>query len=91
MLDFGLLESGQKVYIGCAGSKFYTKLGIKSDTKGIIGMHCGLALLEVLNVKVLSAHAIGQKLFVVCLIFDCRGKWSFTFATSGGSKNMCFS
>ena len=91
MLDFVLSELEQKVYKGCVGSKFYTKLGIKSDTKGIIVMHCRLALLEVMDIKVPSAHVIGQKLWMVCLIFDCRGKWSFTFATSGGSENMCFS
>ena len=61
------------------GSKFYTKLSIKGDNEDIIVMHCGLVLLEVLNM-----------LFTVCLIFDCRGKWSFSFAISGGSKNMCF-
>ena len=90
MLNFGLSESEQKVYKGCMGSEFYTKLGIKSDSKGIIVMHCRLSLLEVLNIKVPFTCVIGQKLFVVYLIFDCRGKWSFTFPTSGGSENMCF-
>ena len=41
------------------GSTFYTKLGIKGDTEGIIVTHCGLVLLEVLNIKVLSACVIG--------------------------------
>ena len=91
MLDFGLSESEQKVYEGCAGSQFYTKLGIKIDTKGINVTHCGLALLEVWGIKVSFACVMGQKLFAVCLIFDCRGKWTFAFATSGGSENMCFS
>ena len=54
-------------------------------------MHCGLILLEDLNIKVTSAHVVGQMLCAVHLIFDCRGKWSFTFATSGESENMCFS
>ena len=90
MLDSGLSESKQKVYKGCTGSEFYTKLGIKNDTKGIIVMHCGLDLLEVLNIKVPSACVMGQKLFAVCLIFDCRGKWFLTFATGDGSENMCF-
>ena len=68
MFNFGLSESEQKAYRGCAGSEFYTKLGIRNDTKGIIIMHCGLALLEVLNIKVPSAHVMGQKLF--CGLFN---------------------
>ena len=59
MLDFGLSELERKVYNGCAGSKFYTKLGIEIDTKGIIVTHCRLELLEVLNFKVLFAHVMG--------------------------------
>ena len=73
---------------GCMGSEFYTKLGIKIDTDGIIVTHCGLDLLKVLNIKVPFAHVMGQKLFAVHLIFDCRGKWTFAFATSDGSENM---
>ena len=73
MLDFGLLESERKVYKGCVGSKFCTKLGIKNDTKGITVTHCRLALLEVLNIKVPAACVVGPKLFAVHLIFDCRG------------------
>ena len=91
MLDFGLLESEQKVYKGCTGSEFYTKLGIKIDTKGINVTHCGLTLHKVWDIKVPFACVMGQKLFAVWLIFDCRMKWTFTFATSDGSKNMCFS
>ena len=90
MLDFGLSELEQKVYKGCTGSKFYTKLGIKIDTKGIIVTHCRLDLLKVLNIKVLFAHVMGQKLFAVCLMFDSRRKWTFAFATSDGNENMCF-
>ena len=74
MLDFGLSESEQKVYKGCMGSKFYTRLGIKIDTEGINVTHCRLALLTVWDIKVPFAHVMGQKLFVVHLIFDCRGK-----------------
>ena len=91
MLDFGLLELEQKVYKGCTGSEFYTKLGIEIDTKGIIVTHCRLDLLKVLNIKVLFACVMGQKLFAVHLMFDCSGKWTFAFATSDGSENMCFS
>ena len=91
MPNFGLLESEQKVYKGCAGSEFYTKLGIKIDTESINVTHCRLASLKVWNIKVPFACVMGQKLFVVHLIFDCRGKWTFAFATSDGSKNMCFS
>ena len=65
MLDFGLSESEKKAYKGCGGSELYTKLGSKSDTKGINVMHCGLALLEVLKIKVW---------FAVHLIFHCRRK-----------------
>ena len=90
MLNFGLSESEQNVYKGCTGSKFYTKFGIKNDAKGIIGMHCRLALLKVLNIKVPSTCVVGQMLFAVHLIFDCRGKWTLTFSTSDGSENMCF-
>ena len=60
MLDFGLLELEQKVYKGCMGSKFYTKLGIKIDTEGIIVTHCRLDLLKVLNLKVPFAHVMGK-------------------------------
>ena len=74
MLDFGLSESEQKVYKGCTGSEFYTKLGIKIDTKGIIVMHCGQALFKVCDIRVPFACVMGQKLFAVHLIFDCRGK-----------------
>ena len=74
MLDFGLSESEQKVFKGCMGSELYTKLGIKSDTKGMNVMHCGLASLKVLNIKVPFAHVVGQELFAVHLIFDCRWK-----------------
>ena len=91
MLDLGLSESEQKVYKGCTGSEFYTKFGIKIDTKGINVIHCGLALLKVWIIKGLFACVIRQKLFAVHLIFDCRGKWTFAFATSDGSENMCFS
>ena len=59
MLDFGLSEMEWKVDNGCAGSKFYTKLGIKIDTEGIIVTHCGLDLLEVLNIKVPFARVMG--------------------------------
>ena len=62
MLDFGLLESEQKVYKGCMGSKFYTKLGMKIDTKGINVTHCRLALLIVWEIKVPIAHVMRQKL-----------------------------
>ena len=88
MLDFGLLESEQKVYRGCAGSEFYTKLGMKIDTEGLTVTHCGLDLLKVLNIKVPFAHVMGQKLFVGHLIFDCRGKWTFAFATNYGSETF---
>ena len=54
----------------------------------MIVTHCGLALLKVWDIKVPFACVMGQKLFAVCLIFDCRGKWTLTFATSGGSENM---
>ena len=74
MLDFGLSELEWKVYKGCTGNEFYTKLGIKIDTEGIIVIHCRLDLLKVLNIKVLFACVVGQKLFAVCLMFDCRGK-----------------
>ena len=60
MLDFGLLESEQKVSKGCMGSKLSTKLGIKSDTEGINVTHYRLALLKVLNIKVLFACVIEQ-------------------------------
>ena len=90
MLDIGLSESEQKVNKGGMGSEFYTKLGIKIDTEGINVIHCRLPLLEVWDIKMSFACVIGQKLFAVCLIFDCRGKWTFTLATSDGSKNMCF-
>ena len=53
-------------------------------------MYCRLALLEVWNTKVPFANVVGQKLFAVCLIFDCRGKWTLTFATSDGSENVFF-
>ena len=86
-MDFSELE--QKVYKGCAGSEFYTKLGIEIDTKGTIVTHCGLDLLEGLPIKVPFACVMGQKLFVVHLMFDCRGKWTFTLATSDVSENMC--
>ena len=46
MLDFGLSELEQKVYNGCMGSKFYTKLGTEIDTEGIIVTHCRLDLLQ---------------------------------------------
>ena len=59
MLDFGLSEQEQKVYMGCMGSKFYTKLVTKSDTEGIIVTHCRLQLLEVLNIKVPVTCVIG--------------------------------
>ena len=48
-----------KVYKGCAGSKFYTKLGIKIDTEGINVTHCRLALLKVWDIKVPFAHVMG--------------------------------
>ena len=72
------------------GSEFYTKLGIKIDTEGIIVKHCRLDLLEVLNIKVPFECVMRQKLFAVHLMFDSRGKWTFTFITSDGSENMCF-
>ena len=59
MLNFGLLELERKVYNGCTGSEFYTKLGIEIDTEGIIVTHCGLDLLEVLNIKVPFACVMG--------------------------------
>ena len=59
MLDFRLMESEQKVYKGCAGNKFYTKLSIKNDTKGMIVTHCGLALLTVWDIKVPFTCVIG--------------------------------
>ena len=65
MLNSGLSELELKVYKGCTGSEFYTKLGIKSDTEGIIVMHCRLALLKDWNTKVPFAHVLWQKLWVV--------------------------
>ena len=59
MLEFGFSDSERKVYKSCMGSKFYTKLGIKGDTEGIIVIHCRLVLLEVLNIKVPSACVTG--------------------------------
>ena len=41
------------------GSEFYTKLGTEIDTEGIIVTHCGLDLLEVLNIKVPFARVMG--------------------------------
>ena len=70
MLNFGLSELEQKVYKGCMSSKFCTKLDIKIDTKGIIVTHCGLDLLRVLNIKVPFAHVMGQKMFVVCFMYE---------------------
>ena len=59
MLNCGLLELEQKIYNGCMGYEFYTKLGIEIDTKGIIVTHCRLDLLKVLNIKVPFACVMG--------------------------------
>ena len=87
MLDSGLSKKFTRV---TWVASFYTILDFNSDTKGIIVTHGGLDLLKVLDIKVPFACVMGQKLFAVHLIFDLRGKWNLTFATSDGSKNMCF-
>ena len=71
-------------------ASFHPILDFNGDTEGIIVTHCRLELLKVLDIKVPFAHVMGQKLFVVHLIFDLRGKWNLAFAISDGSENMCF-
>ena len=87
MLDSGLSKKFTRV---TQVASVHTMLDFNGDIEGIIVTHCRLDLLEVLDIKVLFAHFMGQKLFVVCLIFNLRGKWNLTFATSDGSENMCF-
>ena len=87
MLDSGLSKQFTRV-AWVAG--FHTILDYNNDTKGIIVTHCRLDLLKVLDIKVPFAWVMGQKPFVVCLLFNLRGKWNLTFATSNGSENMCF-
>ena len=78
MLDSGLSKKFTRV---TQVSSFHTILDFNGDTEGIIVTHCRLDLLEVLDIEVPFAHVVGQKLFVVCLIFDLRGKWNLAFAT----------
>ena len=71
MLNSGLSKKFTRV---TRVASFHTILDINCDIEGIIVTHCKLDLLKVLDIKVLFACFMGQKLFAVHVIFDLRGK-----------------